>query len=67
MEKDKLTFKIIGCAMNVHNYLGNGFQEVIYQSLQKCLNQNWQNEKKYLIIFYSGNSKNPGNSDSDNN
>ena len=28
---DPLTHKIIGCAMNVHNILGNGFQEVIYQ------------------------------------
>jgi len=26
-----ITEKIIGCAMKVHNYLGNGFQEVIYQ------------------------------------
>lgn len=26
-----LTGKIIGCAMEVHNYLGKGFQEVIYQ------------------------------------
>lgn len=26
-----LTAKIIGCAMEVHNQLGNGFQEVIYQ------------------------------------
>jgi len=34
MEKDELTFKIIGCAMKVHNTLGNGFQEVIYQ---RCL------------------------------
>jgi len=33
-EKDKineLTHKIIGCAMQVHRTLGNGFQEVIYQ------------------------------------
>lgn len=37
MEKkidDELTYKIIGCAMRVHNTLGNGFQEVIYQ---RCL------------------------------
>ncbi|RMG50643.1 MAG: GxxExxY protein [Gammaproteobacteria bacterium] len=26
-----LTHKIIGCAFEVHKYLGNGFQEVIYQ------------------------------------
>lgn len=33
-EKDDinaLTHKIIGCAMEVHKVLGNGFQEVIYQ------------------------------------
>lgn len=29
-----LTEKIIGCGMKVHNTLGNGFQEVIYQ---RCL------------------------------
>jgi len=28
---NKLTHKIIGCAMQVHRALGNGFQEVIYQ------------------------------------
>lgn len=28
---DDLTHKIIGCAMQVHSTLGNGFQEVIYQ------------------------------------
>lgn len=31
---DDLTYKLIGCAMNVHSTLGNGFQEVIYQ---RCL------------------------------
>lgn len=34
MISDDLTYKIIGCAMKVHNTLGNGFQEVIYQ---RCL------------------------------
>jgi len=28
---NQLTHKIIGCAMQVHRALGNGFQEVIYQ------------------------------------
>ncbi|MBP6739315.1 MAG: GxxExxY protein [Leptospiraceae bacterium] len=31
---EELTYKINGCAMKVHNTLGNGFQEVIYQ---RCL------------------------------
>lgn len=30
-EINKLTHKIIGCAMEVHNQMGNGFQEVVYQ------------------------------------
>jgi len=30
-EQDKITREIIGCAMEVHNILGNGFQEVVYQ------------------------------------
>jgi len=34
MERDELTYKVIGCAMKAHNTLGNGFQEVIYQ---RCL------------------------------
>ena len=28
---NELTHKIIGCAMQVHSAMGNGFQEVIYQ------------------------------------
>jgi len=31
MKYEELTGKIIGCAMEVHKTLGNGFQEVIYQ------------------------------------
>ena len=34
MSLDELTYKINGCAMKVHNTMGNGFQEVIYQ---RCL------------------------------
>ena len=31
MKYKELTERIIGCAITVHNTLGNGFQEVIYQ------------------------------------
>jgi len=31
MKHKDLSYKIIGCAMEVHKRLGNGFQEVIYQ------------------------------------
>ena len=34
MELNDITYKINGCAMKVHNKMGNGFQEVIYQ---RCL------------------------------
>jgi GxxExxY protein len=34
MEINDITYKINGCAMKIHNTLGNGFQEVIYQ---RCL------------------------------
>ena len=34
MKLDEITYKINGCAMKIHNTLGNGFQEVIYQ---RCL------------------------------
>ena len=57
MEKDTLTYAVIGCAMKVHNTLGNGFQEVIYQ---RCLaieleraNLNFARELEQEI-FYNG-------------
>ncbi|MTK54284.1 GxxExxY protein [Paludibacter sp.] len=57
MEKDQLTYTIIGCAIKVHNALGNGFQEVIYQ---RCLaielrraGLDFEREKEQSI-FYDG-------------
>ncbi len=34
MEIEDITYMVNGCAMKVHNTLGNGFQEFIYQ---RCL------------------------------
>ncbi|MBK9109016.1 MAG: GxxExxY protein [Saprospiraceae bacterium] len=55
MEKDELTFKIIGCAMKVHNTMGPGFQEVIYQ---RCLaieldrlGLNFQREQEQIVFY----------------
>ncbi len=57
MIQDKLTYKIIGCAMKVHNTLGAGFQEVIYQ---RCLvielkkaGLSFEREKDHKI-YYEG-------------
>jgi len=56
-EVDQLTHKIIGCAMQVHNALRNGFQEVIYQrALAKELEYqglSFQREKE-MAIYYRG-------------
>ena len=55
---DQLTHNIIGCAMKVHNTLGNGFQEVIYQ---RCLAIEMNNQglafarEQEMPIFYEGN------------
>lgn len=54
---DELTYKMIGCAMKVHNTLGNGFQEVIYQhclaiELEKT-NVEFLREQE-LPIYYEG-------------
>ena len=55
MIKNELTYKIIGCAMNVHNTIGPGFQEVIYQ---RCLKMeleesglNFEREKNKAIFY----------------
>jgi GxxExxY protein len=55
IQSDKLTHKIIGCAMNVHKMLGNGFQEVIYQRAlgieMESANLNFAREME-MPIFY---------------
>lgn len=56
-EQDKITHRIIGCAMEVHNTLGNGFQEVIYQRcLSIELNENGIEHRREveMPIFYKG-------------
>ena len=54
-EINKLTHKIIGCAMTVHNTLGNGFQEVIYQralSIELNVNGIDHQREMEMPIFY---------------
>lgn len=54
---DPITYKIIGCAMEVHNILGNGFQEVIYQ---RCLGLELEKaqlnfiREKEIPLYYKG-------------
>ena len=53
----ELTGKIIGCAMEVHKLLGNGFQEVIYQrALEKEMTmQGLEFSREHdMPIFYKG-------------
>ena len=54
----ELTGKIIGCAMEVHKVLGNGFQEVIYQrALAIEMTQQGLNYSREHVmqVFYKGN------------
>ncbi len=53
-----ITEKIIGCAMEVHKALGNGFQEVIYQRALEIefINQGLSFEReKDMPVYYKGN------------
>ena len=58
-EINVLTHKIIGCAMEVHKTLGNGFQEKIYQ---RCLAIEFNQlmikyiREQEMEIIYKGNS-----------
>jgi GxxExxY protein len=57
MKYEDLTHKIIGCAMQVHKTLGNGFQEVIYQRAlaieMKFAGIEFEREKE-MQIYYRG-------------
>lgn len=55
--ESELTGKVIGCCMEVHRILGNGFQEVIYQrALAIEMNQNKisYSREHEMKIFYKG-------------
>ena len=57
MKYQKITEKIIGCAMQVHSTLGNGFQEVIYQralAIELEANGLHFEREKEMSIFYRG-------------
>ena len=55
--ESELTGKIIGCAMEVHKILGNGFQEVIYQRALaiEMKKQSLEYSREHeMEIFYKG-------------
>ena len=57
MKHEDLTHKIIGCAMEVHKHLGNGFQEVVNQralSIEMNLNNIQHEREKELPLQYKG-------------
>lgn len=57
MKYEEITHRIIGCAMEVHSSLGNGFQEVIYQRAleieMRCNGISFQREHE-MPIHYRG-------------
>ena len=55
--ESELTGKIIGCAMEVHRHLGNGFQEVIYQralGIEMSMQRIAFSREHEMDIFYKG-------------
>ena len=57
MKPEDITYKIIGSAMKVHNTLGNGFQEVIYQrclAIELAKSELSFEREKEQTIFYEG-------------
>ncbi|MDO8550744.1 MAG: GxxExxY protein, partial [Ignavibacteria bacterium] len=58
MRYEEITKRIIGCAMKVHSFLGNGFQEVIYQRAME-IEMNIEGlsfeREKEMPVLYKGN------------
>lgn len=57
LKYDDITHKIIGCAMQVHTGLGNGFQEAIYQrslEIEMALAGLTFEREKEMSIYYRG-------------
>jgi GxxExxY protein len=57
MKYEELTRNIIGCAMEVHKHLGNGFQEVVYQralSIEMNLQNIAHEREKEMPLQYKG-------------
>lgn len=55
MKHEDLTHRIIGCAMEVHKTLGNGFQEVIYQralEMEMTVRKINFDREKEMFIYY---------------
>ncbi|MEJ7768207.1 MAG: GxxExxY protein, partial [Chitinophagaceae bacterium] len=55
--ESELTGKIIGCCMEVHRTLSNGFQEVIYQralAIEMNRNKITYSREHEMQIFYKG-------------
>jgi GxxExxY protein len=54
---EDITKRIIGCAMKVHSFLGNGFQEVIYQralEIEMSLEGLRFEREKEMPVIYKG-------------
>jgi GxxExxY protein len=55
MKHEEITSKMIGCAMQFHRKLGNGFQEVIYQralAIEMQLASLFFEREKEIDIYY---------------
>ena len=55
--QSELTGKIIGCAMEVHKILGNGFQEVVYQramAIEMARQDLAYSREHEMQIYYKG-------------